>query len=367
MKKLKIAILSSNFIRIPPRPKDIPPMCSGAPEMIADILANGLVKKGHKVVLFASGDSKTKARLVSVTKKATSKDPEIGFIPILYDIKGKKVGPSRFHEPYEILLISKAYQMAKNFDIIHSHFDTLTAFFAPLVKTPTVSTLHSPLKGRKKTILSPFKKTQYYISISNAQRNPIPDLNYAATIYHGLDAKKIPFTKIQGDYLIFSGRIHPSKGVEEAISIAKKANSKLVIMGKHGNDKYWREKIKPQINEKQIIYKGFLSQKEMYEIIKKSKALILPLQWEEPFGLTLIEAMACGTPVIVFDRGSAREVVKDKKTGFVVNNINEAVKAVKKIGQIDRKECRRRVEENFTKEKMVDNYEKVYQEIIAKK
>jgi len=343
MKKLRIAVLASNFIRIPPRPKDIPPQCSGAPEMMISLITEGLAKRGHDVTLFASGDSKTKGKLISVTKRATGTDPNIGFTP------------SKPHVPYEYLLISKCYQMAKKgyFDIIHSHFDFPSAFFAPLVKTPTISTLHSPLLGTRKFILSFFKNTQYYISISNTQRKPLPDLNYAATIYHGLQLKKIPFSKSSENYLVATGRIHPSKGIKEAILVTKKINSKLILMGSHGDDDYWKKEIQPQIDNKQIIYKGFLPQKEMFEIIKKARIYILPLQWEEPFGLTLTESMAAGTPVIAFDRGSAKEVIKDGKTGFLVKNIEEMIKAIKKINKIKREDCRKWVEEKFTNERMV--------------
>jgi len=364
MKKIRIAVLASNFIRIPPEPKDIPLQCSGAPEMIASQITEELVKRGHDVTLFASGDSKTNAKLISVTKKATSKDSKIGFIPTLYTSEGKTAGSSRFHEPYELLLIEKAYKMAANFDIIHSHFDTMSAFFAPLVKTPTVSTLHSPLAGLKKIILNNFKNTQYYISISNSQRKTLPNLKYAATIHHGLDLKKIPLNLKPDNYLVFTGRIHPSKGVKEAIEAAKKANIPLIIMGKHGNDEYWKEKIMPQIDNKKIIYKGFLSQKEMYKIIGKARAYIFPLQWEEPFGLTLIESMACGTPVISFDKGSVSEIVKNDKTGFIVKNNNEIVEAIKKIDRIDRKKCRKWMEKNFSIKKMIDDYEKTFLKIL---
>jgi glycosyltransferase involved in cell wall biosynthesis len=364
MKKIRIAVLASNFIRIPPRPKDIPPQCSGAPEMIASQITEELVKRGHDVTLFASGDSKTSAKLISVTKKATSKDPKIGFIPMLYTAEGKTTGSSRFHEPYEFLLIEKAYKMAANFDIIHSHFDIMSAFFAPFVKTPTVSTLHSPLVGLRKIILDNFKKTQYYISISDSQRKTLPNLKYAATIHHGLDLKKIPMNLKPDNYLVFTGRIHPSKGVKEAIEVAKKASLPLVIMGKHGNDEYWKEKIMPQIDNKKIIYKGFLSQKEMYKIIGNAKAYIFPLQWEEPFGLTLIEAMACGTPVISFDKGSISEIVKNDKTGFIVENNDGIVRALKKIDQIDRGECREWVEKNFSIKRMIDDYEKTFLNIF---
>jgi glycosyltransferase involved in cell wall biosynthesis len=357
MKKLKIAVLASNFIRIPPRPSDVPPQCSGAAEKIAHLISEGLIKRGHQVTLFASGDSKTKAELISVTKKSTGTDPKIGFNP---------AGP-KLHEKYEYLLISKAYQMAQQnrFDIIHSHFDILTAFFAPLVKTPTVSTLHSRLSSPRMAFLKNFKKTQYYVSISDSQRKPIPDLNYAATIYHGIEIEKIPFGDSPENFLAIVGRINPQKGIKEAIEVAKKIGMKLVIMGSHGeNDPYWENEIKPAIDGKQIIYKGFISQEETFKIIKKAKAYILPLQWEEPFGLTMIEAMACGTPAIAFDRGSAKEVISDKKSGFIVKNEPQMIDAIKNVDKIDRQYCREWVKNNFTVEKMVENYEKVYEKIL---
>jgi glycosyltransferase involved in cell wall biosynthesis len=369
MEKIRIAILASNFIRIPPRPKDIPPQCSGAPEMMTSIIAENLVERGHDVTLFASGDSKTKGKLISVTEKATGTDPKIGFNP---------TGPQP-HANYEYLLISKAYQMAKknHFDIIHSQLDIPTAFFAPLTKTPTISTLHSPLSRTRQLILGNFKNTQYYISISNAQRKPLPDLNYAATIYHGIDSKKIPFDKNPEDFLVITGRIHPNKGIKEAIMVAKKTGKKLILMGSHGrNDEYWKKDIKPEIDGRQIIYKGFLGHEEMFKIIKKAAAYILPLQWEEPFGLTMIETMACGTPVIAFDRGSVPEIIKNEKTGFICrpNDLDSMVKAIKRIYRMPEKEylemryrCRKSVEEKFTVERMVSEHEKVYRKILKTK
>lgn len=366
MKKLRIAILASNLIKIPPKPKDIPPSFSGAPEKMISLITEGLVQRGHKVTLFASGDSKTKARLISVTKKQVWKEKGVGFFPTVYAPGVGAIGSSRYHERFELLLISKAYQMAREFDIIHSHFDILTAFFAPFVKTPTVSTLHSPLTGVRKIILSYFKKSQYYVSISNNQRKFLPDLNYIATIYHGIDCKRIFFNLNPENYLVITGRIHPVKGIKEAIFVAKKTNMPLLFMGSHGDDDYWRKKILPEIDGKKIIYKGFVPQNKMYKIIARAKAYIFPVQWEEPFGLTLIEAQACGTPVIAFDRGSIKEVINNGKTGFVVKNIDEMIKAIKKIDQIKRGDCRKWVEERFTIERMVSDYEKAFYQIIRK-
>lgn len=371
---MRIAILASNLIKIPPTPKDVPAGFSGAVEEIVYRITEGMVKRGHKVTLFACGDSKTSAKLVSVTAKATAKDTKIG------------VGP---HIAYEYLLITKAYQMAKEgkFDIIHSHFDKKSAYFAPLVETPTVSTLHSPLEGSS-NILSHFKNTQHYISISNAQRKAIPNLNYIATIYHGLDLSTYPFDEKGGESLVYVGRIMPEKGVDTAIKVSQQTNRKLIILGWAARQsmKYYQDKVKPFINGKDIQNHGFISRKSLKEYLKNAKALLFPIQWEEPFGLVMIEAMACGTPVVAYARGSVPEVVKDGETGFIVNSsdndkrgdfvikktgLEGLVEAVQRINMMEpeeyqkmRLDCRHCVEEKFTVEKMVEGYERVYEKIL---
>jgi glycosyltransferase involved in cell wall biosynthesis len=357
MRKLRIAILASNFIRIPPRPKDIPPLCSGAPEYIVSLLTEGLVKKGHDVTLFASGDSKTSAKLISVTKRSTGVDPKIGFKP----------SGSRPHIFYELILTSKCFQLSRKgkFDVINSHIDMSSVPFASLIKTPVVTTLHSDLVGHRKFILEYFGKTQYFVSISNNQRRHSPSLKYAGTIYNAVDFEKIPLGLKYKNYLVIMGRIHPCKGIKEAIQVAKKVNLPLIIMGSHDErNLYWKQDIKPEIDGKKIIYKGFIPRDEMLKILREAKAFIFPLQWDEPFGITMIESMACGTPVITFNRGSIPEVVKNKKTGFIVNNINEMADAVGKINQIDRNFCRQWVKDNFSIEKMVEGYENIFYRIL---
>lgn len=374
---MRIAVLASNVIRIPPRPKDIPKGSSGATEHIVSKITEELVKRGHKVTLFASGDSKTKANLISITSKSTGKDPKIG------------IGP---HESYEYALISKAYQMANEgkFDIIHSHFDTKTAYYAPLTMVPTVSTLHSPLDGIS-GIMKFFKNTQYYVSISNAQRKAMPDLNYINTIYHGLDLDDYPYGKEGGDSLIYVGRIAPVKGADTAVRIAKHLKVKLILLGwaKQKYIKFYSEKVKPFIDGKNIVNHGLITRKSMKEYLIHSKALIFPIHWEEPFGLVMIEAMATGTPVIAFARGSVPEVVKDGVTGFIVNSsesdkrgdflvkktgfdgLCEAVEKIYSMPQEEYKKirvaCRKHMEDNFTIDKMIDGYEKVFQQILAGK
>jgi glycosyltransferase involved in cell wall biosynthesis len=351
-KKLRIGMLASNFIRIPPEKKYLTKGNHGAAEMVVHRITEGLVERGHDVTLFASGDSKTKAKLCSVTEKSSLLDKKIG---------------EKNHRFYEHLLISKAYQMAQKgkFDIIHTHLDIRSAHYAPLVKTPTVSTIHSPLTSYKmRYILGHYKKSQHYISISNAQRKGMPDLNYASTIYHGIDTNKIQPEFSTGDYLLYAGAITLQKGVLEALKIAKKAGEKIIVSGAKSDEKYWK-KIEPYIDNKNAKLLGLLERSEYLKLMRNAKAFLFPIQWEEPFGLVLIESMACGTPVIGFRRGSVPEIVKDGKTGFIAKDINDAVGCVKRIEDIERRECRRHAENKFGIDKMIDNHVDVYRKIIG--
>ena len=352
-KKLKIAQLAPPWIAVPPEKY-------GGTELIVSHLTEGLINKGHKVTLFASGDSKTKAKLISVFPKSLYKEN------------------ISWHDSYSPLLqtISSAENL-KDFDIIHNHFHYwgLALSFLTNTKQKTVTTYHGdfnsiPKNKAKYKLLEKFKQSNF-ISISNSQRKVKGiKINFIANIYNGIDVSKFDFSEKPGQYLAWLGRITPKKGVLESIEIAKKAKMNLKIAAKIDQNvpediNFYEQKIKPLVDGKKISYIGEIKgNKEKSDFLKKAYALVNPIKWAEPFGLVMAEAMACGTPVIVFDQGSAREVVKDKKTGFIVNNINEAVKAVKKIDQISRKQCRQRVEENFTKEKMVDCYEQAYYKLL---
>jgi glycosyltransferase involved in cell wall biosynthesis len=373
--KINIAILASNFIKLPPNSHDVPHGYSGAPEKIMHTITEELVKRNHNITLFASGDSQTSAKLVAVTQKATALDPEIDIL---------------HHEEFEHLLIAKCYEMAKKnvFDVIHTIFDIKSSYYAPLVSTPTVSTLHSPLVGIRKKILSQNPNSQYYVSISNSQRKPIPNLKYAGTIYHGIYPDKYHFSENgKHEYILYTGRLIAEKGIDLIVSVAKKCSKKTYLLGTPDpNSEYWNNNIQSFIDNILLFHKGFVEEKHLIQYYQQAKLFLFPIQWEEPFGLVMIESMATGTPVVAFARGSVPEIVKDGETGFIVNSsendtrgnwiikktridgLCEAVERIYSMPQEEyrqmRKACRAHVEKNFTVEKMVDEYERVYQNIL---
>ena len=389
---MRIALIASNFISLPPQIRDLPRGFSGAAEWMAWILSEELVKRGHEVTLYASGDSHTRACLQSVTQKATSLEKK----------------PAEFYLDYEHLLVSQAYADAKDgrYDILHSHLTSRSAFYAPLVKVPTVVTIHSPLTGQAARILQKRPDTQHYVSISDAQRIPLPDLNYTATIYHGINVEDFPYRVIPDEYFLFAGRIVPEKGVVETIETAAATNTKIVILGLVDDEEstYYREEVEPLLKKYAtlVTLKGKTDREELRRIVSCAKGLIFPIKWEEPFGLVMVEAMACGTPVVAYDRGSVSEIIEDGVTGYIVNppeedvrienssasrpirmqkskewiikksgveGLVEAVERLQSMPKDDyrkiRENCRKRVEENFTVERMVDGYENVYRKILS--
>ncbi len=348
MKKLRIAQVAPLWFPIPPEKY-------GGTEWIVYHLCVGLKKRGHQVTLFASGDSRVSCRLVSVYPKSLI-----------------KAGISWRDQTYNILTLSETFKRANQFDIIHTHIDLWETYFPQLVKTPVIHTIHNPLYSSAKIdsrlfILEHFKKNNY-VAISTAQRQlSRVKLNFVATIYNGVDLNDFKFSPKGGDTFVWAARIDKYKGIENAITVAKRAGVKLLLAGRldPAQVDYFKKVIKPQLNH-QICYFGEYSRYQKSWFFGRAKALLYLIEWHEPFGLIMAESMACGTPVIAFNRGSVPEIVKDKKTGFIVKDIDEAVEAVKKINQINRAECRKWVEKNFTIEKMVENYEKVYYKIISK-
>lgn len=369
---MRIAILSSNFIRLPPEPRFVPKGYSGAPEFIMYTIAEELRKRGHTITVFASGDSKVSGTLVSVTKKSTSMDPAIGI---------------KDHVDYEYLLISKCFEQAKThaFDIIHSIFEIRSAMFAGSIDTPVVSTIHSPIEGKTKAILSQIPNTQWYVSVSNSQRRSLPSLRYAETIYHGLDPDEYPMNGNVGSYLMMAGRMEEQKGIADGLKAGLSSGVPVYLLGEPiEHDPYWQKEIQGLLDGKKVVHIGFIPKEKLKTYYAQAKAFLMPIRWEEPFGLVMIEAMACGTPVIAYNRGSVPEVIKDGVTGFIIDpdnadrpgkgswiikkqGVDGLVEAIKRIGEINRVNCRKHIEDHFTLKKMIDSYEQVYAKICGVK
>ncbi len=346
---MKIALVA-------PLEESVPPHKYGGTERVVDLLAKELVQLGHDVTLLASGDSKTTAKLIvcskySIRTSPASKNPTL-------------------RRALNLEGLSKALDYLKkhDFDIIHNHFGWEFLLFSKFIKTPYVTTLHGSLN--KKIEPTAYKMHGYYkkspvISISHSQRKPSPCLNYVGTVYNGIDVEEFEFNDKPKDYLFFLGRIHPQKGPDKAIEIAKKTNHKLIIAAKVDplDYQYFVKKIKPQIDNQQIIYIGEVNQKEKINLLKNAKALISPITWDEPFGIVNIESLACGTPVITISRGSIPEIL-NKRVAFLCKNTEEMIKKVDKINRIDRKECRRHVEDHFNSRLMAQNYLNIYKKLI---
>lgn len=357
MKKLKIAFYCTDEFSCP-LPKEI----VYAPMGLAEKIVKGLEKRGHEITFYTSSDSKIRI------KKA-----DCGMVSY-YNLPNKAMHGG-FHDQqqlmiYEQLMASKIYEDAQKnrYDIIHIfHLAPKILPFVNLTKTPTVFTLHDPMLANwnKAIKYCPWRNKASYISISDNQRKGMPDLNYVETVYNGLEIEKFKFRKKQGDYLAFLGRYSPEKGVDLAISAAIKSKEKLKMAGTVWGGGFYNEKIKPYLKKNKIEDLGFLNGEKISDFLGNAKALLFPIRWEEPFGLVMIEAMACGVPIIAFDKGSVSEIVRHGKTGFVVKNEKEMIKAIKDINKIDRADCRKHVENNFTIEKMVNGYEKTYNKIVS--
>ncbi len=344
MHDLKIAQLVSNFHKV---------SSSSNKAIYSHVawLTNKLMKKGHHVSLFASGDSETRGKLFSVTEKPLSS----------LDLE------ERIKRHYLHLLISECYKNASQFDVIHSHFNLLNSFYSDLVETPTVQSIHSPITESLKPLLLHFKDHPY-ISFSYAQRRSLPDLNWVANIYHGIDTELFSFNPYPEDYFLFLGRITEEKGVHLAIKAAKEADVPLVIAGKsYPEEGYWHREIEKNIDGEKIRYVGEVGLEDKIKLYRNARATLFPTQYEEVFGLVMIESMSCGTPVIGWNKGSVPEIVSHNDTGFVVDRVADMVEAMKVTDKIDRKRVRDRAEKYFSIDKMVRGYEKVYSKIVEEK
>lgn len=332
-----------------------PPDKYGGTELVVSELTEELVRRGHKVTLFATGDSQTKAKLVSAWPHGVFYDRELNI------------------EVAHHLLFLKFLQFSKEFDIIHNHNGWRFLPYLRMIKKPVINTYHSYYFPTVIPLFNEFKD-DYYTSLSWSHQKPASNLNFIDNIYNGIDVTKYDFYDQRGDYFCFLGRIDPTKGIKEAIIVAKKLKVKLLIAARIDQDyqKYFKTEIEPLLDEK-IIFIGEVGGKAKTDFLKKATAILFPIDWEEPFGLVMIEAMACGTPVVAFNRGSVSEIVKDGQTGYISsqNDVDKMIKNVKKIIDLPdsryqemRRACREHVEENFTVEKMVNGYEKVYEKVI---
>jgi glycosyltransferase involved in cell wall biosynthesis len=305
-----------------------------------------MVKKGHEVTLYATGDSQTLGRLRWICPRSISEDPSLE----------AKV--------YQYLHTALVFEEANQFDLIHNHYDAYPLAFSKLVKTPILTTIHGFSSPQVTEIYRKYSQT-FFVSISLADRIHAPTLNYAANIYHGIPLNEYKFNDKPENYFCYLGRISPDKGVHQAIKLAKKLGLKFKIAGlvaKENRD-FFNRLIKPNLNPK-IKYLGLISEEEKKDLLQKASGFLHLNTYSEGFGLTLIEAMACGTPVIGMNLGSVPEVIEDKKTGFVISSLEEAGVAVKQIETISRIDCRKRVEKHFSVERMVNDYEKIYIKIL---
>lgn len=338
---MKIAINAPVWLKVPPDGY-------GGIEMITGILADELTRMGHDVTLFASGDSETCAKLKYIYEKPQG---------------------WRMHNCIPELLHScQAFLEAKNFDIIHDH----TYCGPPLayfVETPVLCTLHGDFNEDSKRYYSTFNKAGYFNSISHFQVKEMPQINYVGNVYNTIDINKYIYNEKKEDFLLFVSRISPQKGTHIAIKAALDTNNKLIIAGKidPGEDlRYFKDSIEPLIDDKNIIYMGEISLKKKLELMSKAKAFLFPIQWAEPFGLVMIEALASGTPVIAMNNGSVPEVLNEK-VGFVANDYDSFVSSISKVNTIDPKNCRKHVAKNFSPEKMTADYMEIYERICNSK
>ena len=303
-----------------------------------------MVKKGAEVTLFATGDSITAGKLDSVCAQGYEEDRT----------QDAKV--------LECLHISNLMEKAGDFDIIHNNFDFLPLTYSRLIKTPVITTIHGFSSQKIIPVYKKYNSIGHYVSISDSDRSP--ELEYLATVYNGLNVQDFDFVEQPDDYLLYFGRIHHDKGCAEAIQIAQKSKRKLLIAGIIQDENYYREKIEPYLNE-QIQYIGHAGPEKRNELLGKAIALLHPINFNEPFGMSVAEAMLCGTPVIAFNKGSMSELIQPEKTGFLVNAVDEAVEAVSNLKNINRANCRDWAKSKFSSEKMVDDYFNLYKKILG--
>lgn len=335
--------------QVAPLIESVPPKNYGGTERIVSYLTEELVEQGHDVTLFASGDSVTSAKLISVVDTALRSNfrhfEQVGF---------------------HILMLERVYKLASQFDLIHFHIDLLHFSASRFIPSPHITTLHGRLDLPYLPIIFKEFNDIPLISISNNQRKPLPFANWQATVYNGIPEKTYTFNPDPDGYLAFLGRISPEKGIKQAIEIAIRSEQTLLVAAKidKGDEEYYRHEIKPLLAHPLIEYIGEINDREKNKFLGNAKALLFPIDWPEPFGLVMIEAMACGTPVIAFNCGSVPEIMVHGEAGFIVQSVDDAVASLEKIDTISRRRCRYIYERQFSANKMTNRYLDVYQTMI---
>jgi glycosyltransferase involved in cell wall biosynthesis len=333
---VKVAILGSIAWRTPPR--DYGPW-----ERVAGLLAAGLHARGVDVTLFATLDSETPAKLDGVCAHGYAEDSSLD------------------GRVWEALHVAHVLERSGDFDIVHNHLDWLPVALEQFSRAPLLTTIH----GFSGAAIMPVyeRASSAFVSISLSDR--APGVRYVANVYHGVESAELPFDPVGGDSLVYFGRIHPDKGTADAIEIASRAGRKLVICGIVQDEEYFREQVEPHIDGDRVTYLGSVGPQRRAEVLGGAAAMLHPVFFAEPFGLSVVEAMTCGTPVVAYERGSMPEIVDVGKTGYLVANVDEAVEAVERAVSLDRGVCRQLAERRFAAGRMVDDYIRVYDDLLA--
>jgi glycosyltransferase involved in cell wall biosynthesis len=334
---LRIAVLAPIAWRTPP-------VHYGPWELFASLLAEGLVALGHDVTLFATGDSITASRLHATSPAGWSEDEGID----------PKVA--------ECLHIASVFERAADFDIIHNGFDFLPLTYSQLVDTPVVTTIHGFSSPAIVPVYEHYDATSTYVAISDADRHP--RLSYAATIHHGIDTDAFGLHPDPGEHLLFFGRIHPDKGTAQAIAVAQRAGRRLDIAGIVQDEGYFRDAVAPHLDDDRIRYLGPVDGSRRSDVLGGAHALLHLIDFDEPFGFSVAEALACGTPVIAHDRGSMGELIRDGLDGFLTTDVDSAVAAIERVGSLDRTEIRMSAQHRFDRSRMVQRYADVYAALL---
>ena len=332
--------------QVAPLHERVPPVYYGGTERVVSYLTEELFRQGHEVTLFASGDSITRASLVPSCDRSLRLNPEC------ID-----------HWAHHVLQLEQVLQRAETFDVVHFHTDYLHFPFSRRRKMRHVTTLHGRLDIADLVPLYREFPDVPVVSISNAQRAPLPWINWMATVYHGLPPQDYEFHASPGSYLVFLGRISPEKRVDRAIEIAKRANMPLKIAAKisETDRKYADRNIRPMLDHPLVEFIGEVTDEEKSELLGNAYALLFPIDWAEPFGLVMIESLACGTPVIAYRDGSVPEIISDGRTGFIVDSVEASLRALEQVQSLDRRICRAVFEQRFSVSRMTNDYLRVYE------